>query len=714
MERVRFTFLAFVVLFITHVVSGAAYEVALFEIDGKVGLKSDGGKILIPAEYEAIGWSNGQLTIIDQVTGYKKDGMWGIISTSNRILTQPQFLAIEPGEGSFLVAQTTSSLSQRNSYGVVSTSGKTIIPFIYDALFLSNMRAIVMSRIGSRFLFGLSDLSHKMLIPVQYKRIYSLGSLRYAVENFESRTAIFSEEGTQVTPFAIDSISSFRRDLAIVYQDQKQGLINRAGRFIARPVYGEIKVEDDGSVLVREQHHVSLLQGDNILVTHVQADDIGPLSDSRYAIEVGGKYFLTDNDLKILHPDPLCSIDVFHHGTAVFTKDARAGVMSTGGDVVIPAQYHTLEQEGSGSYYRACIDTGGRNRWTIIDSLGNSLTEKQYEQIGPFNGKFYPAKSRGYWGALNASGNEIIACVHDSLLQEFQGNIAVKFKGEYGVVNLREHWVVTPQPHRLRLVDAGNYFIYDDNTTYLKSFRGDLVYFSDNPLEYTNGFIREQLPSGAYWLINMTGTVIDRSNQPVLADQIFPESEGLRAIRKDGKFGFIDKEGRLRIANRYEMVQPFSEGLAAIRIQNRWGFIDRRETLVVQPAYDEVRNFSNKLAIVRQGSYSGLVDVTGKVLLPLRYDEIIPNEHNRYVLTNAGLQGLADEVGKVILQPRYDRITDTGNGYVIVQRDGKYGVVTLHGISTIPLIYDSISYDHYRDQYAGIKRSTLRPLEAER
>src|SRR5690606_18734540 len=228
------------------------------------------------------------------------------------------------------------------------------------------------------------------------------------------------------------------------------------------------------------------------------------------------------------------------------------------------------------------------------------VSEKQYEHIAPYNGKYYPVKSRGYWGAVDASGKQIITCVHDTLMQELHGNIVVKFKGEYGVMNLHEHWIVTPQPNPLTLLDDQTYLEAGDSTTFLKSFSGDLIYFSENPLEYDGGYIREHLPSGAYWVVDMSGVVIDRSNQPVQADKIFPESEGLRAIRKDGKFGFIADAGRLRVANRYEAVQPFRDGLAAIRIRGRWGFIDRHEKLVIQPVYDQVENFNNGLAIVKQ------------------------------------------------------------------------------------------------------------------
>ena len=180
MERVRFIFLVLAVLFVpTQYLYSNNGQVeiltrsnnfSLFEENGKVGLKNEAGEILIPATYDAIGWSDGKLSIVDKVVGYRSGGLWGLISTSNKLVTPAEFLELKRGEGSFLVAQK-KSLSQRPSFGVISTSGKTIIPFQYDGLQLSNMRAVVMSRSGTQFLFGLCDLSHNILIPLKYQNI---------------------------------------------------------------------------------------------------------------------------------------------------------------------------------------------------------------------------------------------------------------------------------------------------------------------------------------------------------------------------------------------------------------------------------------------------------------------------------------------------------------------------------------------------------------
>ncbi len=711
--RVRFSLLWLAVLFVsaentysknfpnTDVIRSTDFS--LFEENGKVGLKDQEGEILIPATYDAIGWSNGKLSVVDKVVGYQSNGMWGLIHTSNRLVTAPEYLDLTPGEGSFLVAQKKSDLTQRPSFGVINTSGKVIIPFIYDGLKLSNMRAVVMSRSGTKFQFGLVDLSHKIIIPVQYQRVYSLGSLRYAVENTERKTAIFSDDGNQVSPFNIDSLSTFRKDYAVVYQGQQQGLIDRNGVIVLKPEYGEVRLQDDGAVLSREANAWFFLQGDNQLIAEYRADEIRPLSTDRYAVLSAGKLQLADNDLKPLHDDYFSSIGEFEDGIACYRKNSHTGVITSGGKTLIAPQYRELIVDRNG--FRGCLDTGNKNRWVLLDKQGNPRSEKHYEYIAPFTGKYYPVKNRGFWGAVDGSGKEIITCVHDSLLQELNNNVVVKFKDGYGVITLRESWIVTPQPHPLKLLNDEVYLEYAEKTTFVKSFRGDIIYFSENPLEYDDGYIREELSSGAHWIIDMEGIVIGRSNQPDGTEKIFAEREGLRAILKDGKFGFIDDAGRLRIANRYEGAQPFNEGRAAIRIRGKWGFIDKHENLVVQPVYDEVGSFNNGMATVRQGGLSGLIDAQGRIVLPLRYDEITLNTYGRFVIRQGNSYGLADTAGALLIHPRYDGLTDAGNGYAIVQRDGRFGVLTLRGVSTIPMIYDGLKFDHYHNQFMAVKKS---------
>src|SRR5690606_524918 len=82
----------------------------------------------------------------------------------------------------------------------------------------------------------------------------------------------------------------------------------------------------------------------------------------------------------------------------------------------------------------------------------------------------------------------------------------------------------------------------------------------------------------------------------------------------------------------------------------------------------------------------------------------------RFLLDTKGLKGLADNDGRQIVAPKYDSVVDINNGYIIVGRNGKYGLITTQGISTIPLVYDLILYDNFNSRYLALTKGQEQPL----
>ncbi|MEC9220541.1 MAG: WG repeat-containing protein [SAR324 cluster bacterium] len=50
-----------------------------------------------------------------------------------------------------------------------------------------------------------------------------------------------------------------------------------------------------------------------------------------------------------------------------------------------------------------------------------------------------------------------------------------------------------------------------------------------------------------------------------LFDYVFDFSEGLWMVEKDGKWGYIDKSGKVVVEPQYDWVSDFSEGLAKVQ-----------------------------------------------------------------------------------------------------------------------------------------------------
>jgi hypothetical protein len=637
------------------------------------------------------------------VTGYRIKDNWGLINLENHKVTKAEFIDLSPGQGSVIVARKKITNTVQIKTGCINTSGKTIIPFLYDGLRISSLRAIVFDKQGIKFKHGLIDLENKILIPLQHQVIYPLGSLRYAVVSYDNKTAIFSEEGKQLTNFLIDSISSFKKNYSVIYQNQRQGLINREGSIVLDPIFREIKINDDGTVATRKADAWLFLDGENKLTQQYNADSIEALSSDIYKISAAGKTLLANRELKPISDLLVSSIGKFQNGKALFSNSGKTGLLKKDGTILLQATYtHVINEK---SFIRVRHLMGDNLRWQVLDSTGRIVSQKSYDYIGTYNGKFFPVRSKGFWGAMSSGGKEIIACVHDSILQYRNNYLVVKFKGQYGIINIKEDWIITPRANRLSLVGDNLYTEKAKPNLFLKSFQGDVIYFTQNPVEVREDHLLEFQPSGWITKINFKGVISDRFMQNEGIEKIFPESEGYRAIKRDGKYGFIDNRSRLRIANRYENVKSFSEGLAAMQILGKWGFLNKEDKIAVQPVYEEVISFKFGLAVVKQKNLFGVIDKNGKLVLPVRFEKIDVLSVNRIAFSQNGMQGLADANGQIILNPKFDSVRDTGKGYIIVERDSKFGVVTNEGISTIPLIYDNIIYDNFHNQFMAVKKA---------
>ena len=673
-----------------------------FEEHGKIGLKNEAGLIIIPAKYEALGWSNGSFSVAGQVIGYKLKGSWGVLSLSNQRITPPDYSSLTHAGGQLLVASKRSA-SFKISTGCISTEGKIVIPFTYTGVTVHSLRAVAFVREGNFFKHGLIDLENKILIPFQYRNIYPIGSLRYAVENFDGKTALYSDGGKQITGFTIDSISHFKNNVAIIYEAGRQGLITREGELKSEAKYRDIRIEQN-SILVRLPDEWRILDAQNKQTEIIGADSVVSLGEGRYKVEDAHSVRLVDKDFKSLSAETFGSIQHFQHGLSVIKSQNQYGVIKKTGEIILRPVYKKIVLADN---YVLTLDKNiDRPSWSLRDTLGNKLNARPYDLIRPRQHRVFPVTKNGYWGAIDERGNEIVACVYDSILEANETQLAVKFRGQYGIISLKEEWLAFPQKHKVSLLNQDRYFMKRDNALFLCSFNGTILYFTINPITVQKDHLLESVSTGGTWTIDFDGRITNRQLPPAEpTDQIFPTTEGLRGIKKNGKFGFIDDLGRLRIANRYEDIKPFSEGLAAIKIRNKWGFINRDDNIMIHPNFEDVTPFEKGYSIIKQKGLLGLLTQQGKVVLPARYDAVAMQANGRFLITVNGLQGLADQQGNVLLHPKYSSITDLDNGYVIVGQEGKFGLVTLKGLSTIPQMYDYLKYDAEKNRYLALKKS---------
>ena len=129
---------------------------------------------------------------------------------------------------------------------------------------------------------------------------------------------------------------------------------------------------------------------------------------------------------------------------------------------------------------------------------------------------------------------------------------------------------------------------------------------------------------------------------------------------------------------------------------------------------DNVWYEENILKIKKNGKY-GLIDFNGKELVPAEYDEITVLEgiENSIIIKKDGLVGLVNDNGSTIVELSYKEIKNLGdtykNGYITVDAQGKYGVISTTKKQILENKYEEIA-QLYLDNYYLVKENGAQKL----
>ncbi|WP_308575635.1 WG repeat-containing protein [uncultured Fusobacterium sp.] len=218
------------------------------------------------------------------------------------------------------------------------------------------------------------------------------------------------------------------------------------------------------------------------------------------------------------------------------------------------------------------------------------------------------------------------------------------------------------------------------------------------------------------------------NHYPDKYDNVWQPKEGLARAKKDGKYGYIDDNGKVIIPFEYEYAEDFNEGLAIVwkgyklLVDDyfKCGYIDKTGKEVISIKYDDVEKFKNGIAKVTENRESffinkmgeisfkydkandfseglaavekagkwGYIDRTRKEVIPFKYDEANDFSEGLAAIEKNGKYGYIDKTGKVIIPFKYDRANDFSEGLAAIEKDRKWGYIDKIGKVIIPFEYD--------------------------
>ena len=256
-----------------------------------------------------------------------------------------------------------------------------------------------------------------------------------------------------------------------------------------------------------------------------------------------------------------CVTAIFNSSIQVRT-DGLWGIARSDGILLIPCEYEAIS---TFSVDRAVVMKdaavyavdNNNNRIAVIheavDDFGNLADDRIAMLID------------GSW--IRATRELIPGAVMFEQLGMYSGGYAAaKENGKWGVIDMAAKWMIPAEYDEIIMDELGR--CYAQGAVFAR--KDDMVRL------YSGGML--------------TGEAYDDA-RPF-------SDEGFAAVKRNGKWGFIDEQGTVTIDFIFDDAQSFGQHLAAVMHGEYWGYINMQGDIVIEPVFLEAKSFSNGSAPV--------------------------------------------------------------------------------------------------------------------
>lgn len=216
--------------------------------------------------------------------------------------------------------------------------------------------------------------------------------------------------------------------------------------------------------------------------------------------------------------------------------------------------------------------------------------------------------------------------------------------------------------------------------------------FSDH--SYSNGLKTIRVPGESqtkYGFIDKNGTI---KIEPIY-ENAYPFKDGLAAVQKNGKWGYIDTNGKTVINFKYKRISFFSEGLASVALDEKYGYINQKGELIIPYQYDWTFWFTEGLAKVNDGYKSTYyINTKGERKFTDNTNDLNNGEFSSdlAIIKQNEKEGFINKEGKIVIPPSYDKAFRFSGDIAIAIINRKYVLINKKGSVISDQSYDDALY----------------------
>lgn len=210
---------------------------------------------------------------------------------------------------------------------------------------------------------------------------------------------------------------------------------------------------------------------------------------------------------------------------------------------------------------------------------------------------------------------------------------------------------------------------------------------------------------GKYGLINLEGKkLLDTEYEEITA------IEGIKnsfKIKKDGKYGIANDEGKVILENKYADITNLGKddksGFIVKNEEGKFGVVSYSGTQELEAKYEGIEKLhKNDMFVVLEENKQKLINKEGKVILEDGYDKIVSllqNKDNGVIFQKDNKYGVMNLSGEATIPAEYDSLKEAKNGFFIAKKDNKYGIIDIKNEQKIEFKYNAAVYSEVADIY---------------
>ena len=503
---------------------------------------------------------------------------------------------------------------ENNKYGIIDDKGNILVEAKYDKIDIPNPSKSVFivyfnynNESGEYESQVINEKNEKLLTnyekvhPLMFKDSNSEVPYEKSVLKYEkgNKYGIIDFNGKKITEPIYDSIETllYKEGCLLVEENNKYGIINIKGKVVIKPEYDgiiadgyyeeETKYKKAGFIVTKkkdEGYRYGYINSNGNIILKPEYNELHRITEETekdiyilaFKNKMAGIYI---NKKQILeHEYEEIEYDI-KNKLFIVQKSSKQGVYDKKGNKILDTIYDYIMISGNR------INTKKEDVIKIYDINGNEKnTDESSTILSTENEEYFINIDKNEkFGIINKNGDVLIENKYNYIEFIFDNTFIVSLDGVLGVIDINENIKLPFEYGLIQKIMGTDIILAMSNTdnafTELYNNKLEKIDKIENPNIY---------PKDNYIKILTKNDIIylDKQGNKLSSKDIFV-SNNLIPVKKEDKWGFMDRQGNIKIDAIYDLVTEFNEyGYAGIKKDGKWGVVDAQENIIKEPSYN--------------------------------------------------------------------------------------------------------------------------------